>query len=170
MEIVFLALGSNMGDRALYLHEAVESIKKWGSDFKASPLYETKPVGYDQQGSFLNMAVCLRTSFDPLTLLQQCQALEQSARRVRTIVNGPRTLDVDILFFGHNIITLDLLSIPHPRLSERDFVLRPLLDIDPDWLDPVSQNTIQELWDAYKAKRGEDNIMHQWLGYGPNTQ
>jgi len=133
-------MGSNMGDRLGYLRQAVSSI----SDFRrpeggrisvtaVSDVFESDPVGGPpDQGPYLNVAVELETDLSPESLLAICGELEANAARQRAIRWGPRTLDVDILLFGDEVIDLDELVIPHPRMWERAFVLVPLADIAPE--------------------------------------
>ena len=134
MTRAFLSLGSNLGDRRQFLAEAVQSL---GSSVVAvSPVYETDPVGGPDQGRFLNLIVQLETELSPRELLAICHRLESAAQRVRMQRWGPRTLDVDIIWIDG--VTLDEpdLQIPHPRWSERTFVLAPLADLAPELVDP----------------------------------
>jgi 2-amino-4-hydroxy-6-hydroxymethyldihydropteridine diphosphokinase len=128
---VYLALGSNIGDREDYLKKAVEKISLIKSIklLSVSRVYETDPVGYTDQPSFLNMAVLVHTSLLPLDLLNHLQEIENSLKRVRSIHWGPRTIDIDILLYGSLKVQLPDLIIPHPRMLERAFVLTPLKDI-----------------------------------------
>ncbi len=137
MARAFLALGSNLGDRRAYLRDAILAIPDLVAE---SSLYETDPVGEVEQGAFLNMVVQLDTDHSPRELLELCQALEQSAQRVRDVHWGPRTLDVDVLWVeGHEVNEPDL-EVPHPRMRDRAFVMVPLADLAPDlvegWADP----------------------------------
>ena len=129
----FIGLGSNLGDRAAYLRGAVEGLAEGGDVVAVSPLYETEPVGGppDQQ-HYLNVVVELRTADSPRTLLERCQALEASAHRERAERWGPRTLDADVLLVEGELIDEPDLSVPHPRLWDRRFVLAPLADLAPD--------------------------------------
>lgn len=126
-----LGLGSNIGDRVANLHAAVTSL----SDVVVvSPVYETDPVGIVDQDPFLNLVVGLRTDLDPRELLSVCREREAEAGRVRRIRWGPRSLDVDVLWVdGHTVSDPDL-TVPHPRMFERAFVLVPLADVAPDIL------------------------------------
>ncbi len=129
----FLGLGSNLGDRLAYLRTAVADMP----DLVAvSPLYESAPVGGPEQGAYLNIVVQLDTRLLPHELLEVCQGLERSAGRERIVRWGPRTLDVDVLWMdGVRADTPDL-TIPHPRMHERNFVMDPLLDLDPTFVHP----------------------------------
>lgn len=124
----FLGMGSNLGDRRHTLRTAVAAI----ADVAAvSPMYETEPVGGPEQGVFLNIVVELETRSTARQLLALCQELEAEAGRVRTIRWGPRTLDVDVLWIDGETVDDDDLVVPHPRMGERNFVMAPLLDLDP---------------------------------------
>lgn len=126
----FLALGSNLGDRERYIQQAVESLP---DVVAVSPVYETEPVGGPEgQGPYLNAVVELDTDLTPRELLDWCRRLEDAAGRVRAERWGPRTLDVDILLVGDLVVDEPDLQVPHPRMWERDFVLRPLADLAPD--------------------------------------
>ena len=129
----FLGLGSNIGDRLGHLRNAVTALNDATTTVAAvSSVYETEPVGGIEQEAFLNIVVELETVMSPDSLLQRCQDLERDARRVRLVRWGPRTLDVDVLLYGdRRITTLDLV-VPHPRMTERNFVMVPLLELDPE--------------------------------------
>jgi dihydroneopterin aldolase / 2-amino-4-hydroxy-6-hydroxymethyldihydropteridine diphosphokinase len=125
-----LALGSNLGDRAGFLRFATRHV---GNVISQSQVYETAPVGGpDNQGAYLNMVVAIDTALDPFALLRRCQRVEMAAGRERKVHWGPRTLDVDVLFYDDVNMQSPALSIPHPRINERGFVLAPLHDIAPE--------------------------------------
>jgi 2-amino-4-hydroxy-6-hydroxymethyldihydropteridine diphosphokinase len=129
----FIGLGSNLGDRRTLLRQAVETLRAAGDVVGVSPLYETDPVGGpDGQGPFLNLVVELSTTDPPRVLLQRCRALETAAERVRTVRWGPRTLDADVLWVEGWQVDEEDLTVPHPRLWERRFVVQPLADLAPD--------------------------------------
>lgn len=133
MTRAFLSLGSNLGDRRQFLTEAVQSL---GSSVVAvSSVYETDPVGGPDQGAFLNLIVQLDTELTPRQLLAVCHRLESAAQRVRMQRWGPRTLDVDIIWVDGVTVDEPDLQIPHPRWSERLFVLAPLADLAPELVD-----------------------------------
>ena len=130
MTRAFLGLGSNLDDRLTLLRGAVEGL---GPEVVAvSSVYETEPVGGPDQGAFLNLVVELDTASDPYDLLARCQALEADAHRVRRERWGPRTLDVDVLWIDGVQLSSPELTVPHPRMFERRFVLAPLAELAPD--------------------------------------
>ncbi|MFZ5752793.1 MAG: 2-amino-4-hydroxy-6-hydroxymethyldihydropteridine diphosphokinase [Bacillota bacterium] len=132
-EILFLALGSNVGDPVRNLLWAIERLTEAGLKMiKPSGIYLTEPVGYLDQPDFYNMVIKMETDLEPRKVLEICQAIEVESGRVREIPWGPRTLDIDILFFGERLVHEEDLQIPHPRLKERAFVLVPLREIAPD--------------------------------------
>ncbi|MCR4435018.1 MAG: 2-amino-4-hydroxy-6-hydroxymethyldihydropteridine diphosphokinase [Clostridiales bacterium] len=130
---VFLSLGSNMGDREGYLRRAIEEISRLAGTetVKVSSIYETDPVGYTEQDRFLNIAAAVNTRLEPLDMLEKLQGIEASLNRVRNIRWGPRTIDIDILLFGGLKLDLPRLTVPHPRMFERAFVLVPLKEVYP---------------------------------------
>jgi len=133
----FLGLGSNLGDRRAALGRAVSTLEEAGDVVAVSPLYETEPMGGPQeQGAFLNIVVELATTDSPRRLLERCRRLEIEAHRVRTVRNGPRTLDADVLWVEGLEIHDDDLVVPHPRMWQRRFVLAPLADLAPDLVAP----------------------------------
>lgn len=131
---VVIGLGSNLGDRAATIHEAVERLR--ADDelhvLELSPLYETAPVGGPSQGDFLNAALLVLTALDAKLLLERLLGVEAALGRVRREKNGPRTIDLDILWIEGECLSDEALTVPHPRLAERAFALRPLLDVAPD--------------------------------------
>lgn len=150
----FLALGSNMGDREGYLNMAVEALKKLPQIQvqKVSSMISTEPYGYTEQDPFLNGACMIRTTFSPEELLDVCQSIEAEAQRVRKIHWGPRTLDVDVLFYDQQIICTERLNVPHPDMANRDFVLKPMAEIAPWWGHPVTHKTMQQMLQELEAK------------------
>ncbi|SHJ02019.1 2-amino-4-hydroxy-6-hydroxymethyldihydropteridine diphosphokinase [Parasporobacterium paucivorans] len=134
MKKVYLSLGSNMGDTRANLKEAMDVLKTEMEITKVSSFYETEPVGYTDQDWFLNIVVEAYTCLEPLELLAFCQDVENKMKRVKTIRFGPRNIDVDILLYEDFSINQEVLTIPHPRMKERAFVLVPLYEIAPDLL------------------------------------
>jgi len=128
----FLGLGSNVGDRLAHLRRAVAGLGDGFTKVVAvSSVYETEPVGGVDQDAFYNIVVELDTGLTAEALLRRCWELEREARRVRLVRWGPRTLDVDVLLYGDRRIDTPDLIVPHPRLTERNFVMVPLLELDP---------------------------------------
>ena len=143
---VFLGLGSNLGDREAAIEGALLRLAARGfRTTRRSSLWLTEPVGGPPQGSFLNAAAGGETALSPDELLEACLATEREMGRVRTVRNGPRTIDVDILLFGDERRGGPGLEIPHPRLAERRFVLAPLAEIAAEVLHPVLRVTVAEL-------------------------
>lgn len=132
MDTCYIGIGSNLGDRQRNIKLAVKKIKALGDTrvIKVSQLIETKPVGGPSgQSNFLNGALKIKTNFPPKRLLKKLKIIEQELGRIRTIRNGPRTIDLDILFYGDRVINTKELIIPHPRMLKREFVMKPLLEI-----------------------------------------
>jgi len=147
---VFLGLGSNLGDRQAYLSTAIESLAAHDDIalISQSTVIETLPVGNVHQGKFLNAAVEIETTLSAEQLLQVCLDIEQQLDRVRSDRWGPRTIDIDILFFGSVMFDKDGLRIPHPALHTRSFVLIPLVEIAPNHVHPTYHKTVQAMLDA----------------------
>ena len=133
----YLAIGSNLGDRVAYLQLAVDELALGGGIVvtDVSHVYETEPVGGPPQDAYLNAVVAVETNLDPFELLHRCQKVEVSAARERVERWGPRTLDVDVLLIDDWRVDDPELTIPHPRMWERGFVLAPLRDVAPDLVD-----------------------------------
>jgi 2-amino-4-hydroxy-6-hydroxymethyldihydropteridine diphosphokinase len=144
----YLSLGSNLGDRAENLRAAIEKLALLGKVVAVSSFYETEPVELIHQPWFVNCAVALETELTPETLLRQLLALEQSMGRRRTQKKGPRTIDIDILLFGDAVVETPGLSIPHPAMHQRRFVLEPLAEIAPEQRHPGLKRSVRELLDA----------------------
>ena len=145
---VYLSIGSNLGDRAANLREAIQKLEDLGKVVEVSSFYETEPVELTAQPWFLNCAVKLDTEKMPRQLISAILSLEQSMGRQRKQKKGPRTIDIDILLFGSSVIEIPSLTIPHPKLHERRFVLEPLAEIAPDARHPVFKRSMRELRDA----------------------
>jgi len=143
---VYIALGSNLGDREVYLRSAIDAISTFAIIKAESPIYETDPVGYDDQGKFLNMVIHIETDLDSEDLLSELQIIEHDLDRVRTIKNGPRTIDLDILLYDNDVIEEGNLIVPHPRMHERAFVLEPMKDIASSIVHPILKKTVLELF------------------------
>lgn len=145
MAEVLIGIGSNLGNRENNIKAALDLIGEKCKILKISSTYETEPVGYKAQGLFLNCAIQIETGLEPEELLGFLQSIEKKLGRTKAIKNGPRTIDLDILFYGSRIIKEANLVIPHPRLHERLFVLAPLSEICPDFVHPESKKSIGEI-------------------------
>jgi 2-amino-4-hydroxy-6-hydroxymethyldihydropteridine diphosphokinase len=145
---VYLSLGSNLGDRAANLNAAINRLRSLGEVLQVSSLYETEPVEFTAQPWFLNCAIELDTEQTAQQLIEAILEIERQMGRTRTQKKGPRSIDIDILLFGNSTIDTKGLSIPHPGLQERRFVLEPLAEIAPGVRHPALKKTIQELRDA----------------------
>src|SRR6266700_4902138 len=142
---IYLALGSNIGDRRGNLAGALKQLREIMDISSISSVYETEPVGYLDQPRFFNIVCAGKTALTPQEFLIQAKAIERSLGRRPSFRNGPRPIDIDILLYDELHIEENELTIPHPRMQERAFVLVPLAEIAPDVLEPVSQRTAQEL-------------------------
>jgi len=143
---VYLSLGSNLGDRAAHIERALARLDEEGARVvKRSSFYQTEPVEFLAQGWFLNMAVEAETELMPRQLLRVIRRIERELGRKRIMRSGPRTIDIDILMFGANIVRAAELEIPHPRMMERRFVLVPMAEIAPALRHPVLRLTMAEL-------------------------
>ncbi|MGN0268903.1 MAG: 2-amino-4-hydroxy-6-hydroxymethyldihydropteridine diphosphokinase [Lachnospiraceae bacterium] len=143
----YIALGSNMGDKDAYLEFGVEELKKLPQIRmdQVSSFIRTEPYGYTEQDVFLNGACKVRTTFSPEELLDEMQRIELEAKRVRKIHWGPRTLDLDLLFYDQEIIATERLNVPHPDMANRDFVLKPMAELSPWWGHPVTHKTMAQM-------------------------
>lgn len=145
MTIAYLGLGGNDGDRLANLERAVSELKLGVTVTALSPLYETEPVGFANQEWFLNAAAAVETQLSPHELLSLLQTIERLLGKATPFLNGPRTLDLDLLLYSDQVIKDELLIVPHPRLHRRAFVLRPLADVAGDTNHPTVGKTIHQL-------------------------
>ena len=151
----YLSLGSNLGDREANLREAIAHLGELGTVSKISALYETEPVEVSgQQPWFLNCAAAVETELTPLEFLKRLLAIEMAMGRKRTEPKGPRTIDMDIIFFGDEVLDTKELSVPHPAMQHRRFVLEPLAEIAPEARHPVLRRTVREMLDSLPAGSG----------------
>jgi 2-amino-4-hydroxy-6-hydroxymethyldihydropteridine diphosphokinase len=146
---IYLALGSNLGAREDYLRAGIRGLANRGIDIvRYASLYSTEPRDMLEQPWFLNTVVEGNTILTPAQLLAACMRIEKENQRSRDGTKGPRTLDIDIIFYGNEVIRETGLTIPHPSFSERRFVLAPLAEIAPGFVDPISGKTVAELFEA----------------------
>ncbi len=151
---VYLGLGTNLGEREANLHAAAAALSPAVHILRASTIIETEPWGYKEQPRFLNQVLEAETSLSPHQLLAYVKALEARLGRAPSFRYGPRLIDIDILFYGEETIHLNDLIIPHPRLAEREFVLRPLCEIAPDLRHPQTGKSMKELLNALESAKG----------------
>ena len=160
MNKVYLALGSNLGDREAHLTGAMRALVKKMTIGSVSSIYETEPVGYHNQSWFLNMVCCGTTHLDPFQLLSLAKEIEKQSGRVASFPDAPRPIDIDILFYNDQVIKTEALTIPHPRIGERAFVLVPLAEIAPDLIHPVNRRSIRNLLailtDSHQIRKWKD--------------
>lgn len=143
--IVYLALGSNLDNRLANLKAAVSNLTPQMTVKNKSAVYETPPWGFKDQAAFLNQVVMAETYLEPEALLAHLKRLEVALGRVQSFENGPRLIDIDILFFDDAIIDTVSIAVPHPRLHKRAFVLVPLADVAPEFVHPVLRKSVSEL-------------------------
>lgn len=163
MPTAYIALGSNLGDRAQVLASSVRHLSGLGRVVALSSLYETEPVGYHDQPAFLNAVVALETQLEPLPLLRGLLAIERQLGRDRSHgpLKGPRTLDLDLLLMGEWIVADAELSLPHPALAQRRFVLAPLAEIAPGLRHPESNQTMADLL-SQLPDEGDNRVSAVW--------
>src|SRR5579872_3463520 len=142
---IYLALGSNLGDRRGNLAAAMQRLREIMQIVTVSSVYDTEPVGYTEQPRFLNMVLRGQTTLPPQELLRAVKQIEKALGRQATFRNGPRPIDIDIIFYDDLHIEQDDLTIPHPRMAERAFVLVPLAEIAPERIEPVSGKSARQL-------------------------
>ncbi|HSW50886.1 MAG TPA: 2-amino-4-hydroxy-6-hydroxymethyldihydropteridine diphosphokinase [Bryobacteraceae bacterium] len=146
MKTVYLSLGSNLGERERMLQEALRLLAVPGLRIlRLSPIYETEPRDLKAQPWFLNLVAEAETTLFPRQLLARVQKVERQLGRKRTVAKGPRSIDIDILLYGDSVIDAADLIVPHPRMTQRRFVLQPLADLAPDLRHPVLKRTVREL-------------------------
>lgn len=153
---VYLSLGSNIENREAHLKDAVALLESYKDIhiLAISSIYETDPVGYIEQGNFLNIVIKIETSFSAEKLLQKCLYTEERLGRIREFKWGPRTIDLDILLYNNENIESENLIIPHPRMHERAFVLIPLIEIEPNIKIPTVTTPLTQILDEIPDKGG----------------
>jgi 2-amino-4-hydroxy-6-hydroxymethyldihydropteridine diphosphokinase len=154
MITVYLGLGSNLGDRKQNLAKALELLSKRVAIEQLSSIYETEPIGFKDQPLFLNAVCRVTTALSPEKLLDFVKGIETAMGRIPSFPNAPRIIDIDILFYGKRTVVSKLLTIPHPHLAKRAFVLVPLAEIAPDFVHPVNGKTVRELLNSLETTEG----------------
>jgi 2-amino-4-hydroxy-6-hydroxymethyldihydropteridine diphosphokinase len=156
----YLSLGSNLGDRAANLRQALERLETVGVQIlRRSSIYETAPQELREQPWFLNQVVEIATALSPIDLLARIREIERELGRQRVLAKGPRTIDIDILFCGDAIVDTTELQIPHPRLADRRFVLEPLAELAPDLRHPATRRTVSAMLAAIEGQTSK-----RWTG------
>jgi 2-amino-4-hydroxy-6-hydroxymethyldihydropteridine diphosphokinase len=161
MENVFIGIGSNQGDKHQNISSAVDLLRQRPQILiqRVSSLYRTEPVGFKEQDWFLNGVLCVATELPAEALLRATMEIEQSLGRLRSAQWGPRTIDLDLLFYGSLQLESSCLTVPHPRLHDRRFVLVPLVEIAPEWVHPVLDRSMRDLLASLPIG---DQIVRRW--------
>ncbi len=160
MAKVHIGIGSNLGNKASNIKKSIKLLETKSRLKKISPFYETEPVGYGNQEWFINCVVKIETDLAPFELLEFLKSIEKTLKRKKTVRFGPRTIDLDILFYDDKIINKKNLIIPHPRMHERLFVLQPLSDLSPKLTHPKLKKTTKELRNKIKNSKSVKLYIH----------
>ena len=165
---VYLGLGSNLGEKRENIERAVERLREISTGLTVSSMYETAPVGVTLQPSFVNAVCGMWTNLSVFELLREIRGIQREAGVRGPVVNGPRMLDIDILLYGSLVTDLPHLTVPHPRMTEREFVLRPLAEIAPGVMHPVTKKTASDLLGEIRStiEFTESSIGHKPYGHG----
>ncbi|MBN1689577.1 MAG: 2-amino-4-hydroxy-6-hydroxymethyldihydropteridine diphosphokinase [Dehalococcoidia bacterium] len=150
MTLAYIGLGSNLGDREANLDTAIDMLSQNARIVAVSSIFLTEPEIFKEQRDFLNCVACVDTDYTPAELLKMLHGIEEQMGRERTYAGAPRVIDMDLLFFGSDIISQPGLDVPHPRLHLRAFVLAPMLEIAPSFVHPASHKSIKELLKGLK--------------------
>ena len=149
---VIIALGSNIGNFKINFQNAIESISKFGQIKSVGQIYVSKPYGLKEQNNFFNTAIEILTTCQPMELMSKLQSIEKKLIKNKKIPNGPRKIDLDIIFFGSKIVKNSQIEIPHPRAMDRDFVLKPICDFKPFYRHPLFKLTLKEALESLGSR------------------
>ena len=149
---VIIALGSNIGNFKINFHNAIELISKFGQIKSVGNIYVSKPYGLKEQNNFFNTAIEILTTCQPMELISKLQSVEKKLIKNKKIPNGPRKIDLDIIFFGSKIVKNSQIEIPHPKAMDRDFVLKPISDFKPFYRHPLSKLTLKEGFESLGSR------------------
>ncbi len=149
---VIIALGSNIGNYKINFHNAIELISKFGQIKSIGNIYVSKPYGLKEQNNFFNTAIEILTTCQPMELMLKLQNVEKKLIKNKKIPNGPRKIDLDIIFFGSKVVKNSQIQIPHLRAMDRDFVLKPILDFKPFYRHPLSKLTLKEGFESLGSR------------------
>jgi len=149
---VIIALGSNIGNYKINFHNAIELISKFGQIKSIGNIYVSKPYGLKEQNNFFNTAIEILTTCQPMELMLKLQNVEKKLIKNKKIPNGPRKIDLDIIFFGSKVVKNSQIQIPHPRVMDRDFVLKPICDFKPFYRHPLSKLTLKEGFESLGSR------------------
>ena len=158
---VFLALGSNIGNWKVNFNNCLKELHKVGNLIAIGNIYISEPYGYKEQNNFYNTALELKTSLNPIELIYKIQLIEKKLHKKKIIINGPRRIDIDIIFFNSLKINQENLIIPHPRATNRDFVIFPLSDINPYFKHPIEKKSLKKLKEEIDDTYIEKKIMQR---------
>ena len=158
--IAYIGIGSNVGDKVRQCERGISEILKLDRHrlLARSSLYKTQPIGYSEQDWFINLVIKVETEMDAPALLSSLKKIETRLGRMKTLRWGPRSIDLDILFFNDYKIQTDELTVPHPLIQDRQFVLVPLAEIDPDLTHPVLKETVQQLLERLREDQGVERV------------
>lgn len=162
MSEAYIAIGCNLGEKRRQMVQAIDLMQSLGVLRAVAPLYRTGAYGYTDQPDFLNSVVCLKTGLPPLELLEALKRLEHRLGRKKRERWGPREMDLDIIFYNGQLVNEEGLTIPHPDLSNRRFVLQPLADIAPDFISPRHHRTVATLLAECPDKTNIQLIDRNW--------
>lgn len=155
MALVYVGIGSNLGDREEQVLRSVHEMRAFARVRKISTLRETQPVGVGEQPAFMNAVVELDTEYSPQEVMEELLRIESEMGRERNEKGAPREIDLDLLAYDSEVVSENGLVVPHPRMQERRFVLEPLAELNPEWVHPVSNQTAQELLDKLPPEPSE---------------